>query len=664
MTRIDLSFMRRYAVVFVLLALVVLFSFVTPYFLTWRNVVNIVSQNSYFVIVAIGMAFVLISGGIDLSVGYQMSLVGVVTALLMTTYQWPVWLAVVTGIALGTGLGLINGLVVVRIKTFPLIVTLATSVIFMGISYSISQSRTFRAFPESFRWIAHSQYLGVGADVYLALIVVLAAAFVFYQTRWGSHIVALGGSEEALRRAGVNTQRLKIFMYAACGFLTAIATMDMLSKADSMQSSFGPGTEFTALTAAIVGGVSFMGGEGNIPALVAGVFVLAVLGNGMQLAGWGIYAQYIVRGVILLGAVAFDDYQKSLRLRSLDRSTRGGSSMRHHDKPEGMPPGPPFHDRPGGAPPGPPPGAGGMPPRPPLGGGPGRIPPGQPFRIPQADVSGIRRKWLDLPYAGASPAQTLDLYLPEEGDGPFPLIVHIHGGAFQMGDKREIMLTPYLRGLDHGYAVASLNYRLSGEAVFPAALQDVKAAVRWLRRHAGEYRLDPDRFAACGGSAGGNLAAMVALTPDSPEFDDPSLGELDGSCAVQACVDWFGPTDFLKMDAQLAESGLGPCDHREAESPESRYLGARISDVPEKVRQANPITYVHEAAPHFLIQHGRADNLVPYQQSVELARSLARCAGADRVQFGVIEGAGHGDPLFDTDENLARVYDFLDRHLK
>ena len=109
-------------------------------------------------------------------------------------------------------------------------------------------------------------------------------------------MVALGGNEEALRLAGVNTRRLKALVYTVCGFFTAIATMVMISKANSMQSSFGPGTEFTAFTAAIVGGVSFLGGEGNIPALVAGVFVLAVLGNGMQLAGWGTYAQFIVQG--------------------------------------------------------------------------------------------------------------------------------------------------------------------------------------------------------------------------------------------------------------------------------------------------------------------------------------------------------------------------------
>ena len=205
----------------------------------------------------------------------------------------------------------------VRIKTFPLIVTLATSVIFMGISYSISQSRTFRSFPDSFRWIAHTEYLGLSVDVYLALIVVLVAAFVFYQTRWGSRIVGLGGSEEALRRAGVNTRRLKIWMYAHLRLSHRDRDHGHALEGRLHAVVVRPGTEFTALTAAIVGGVSFMGGEGNIPALVAGVFVLAVLGNGMQLAGWGIYAQYIVRGVILLGAVAFDDYQKSLRLKKL-----------------------------------------------------------------------------------------------------------------------------------------------------------------------------------------------------------------------------------------------------------------------------------------------------------------------------------------------------------
>ena len=183
----------------------------------------------------------------------------------------------------------------------------------------VSQARTFRDYPESFQAITKTRLFGIPFDVYLTIFIVIVASVIFYQTKWGTRVVALGGNEEALRLSGVSTRRLKTLVYTTCGFFTAIATIVMVSKANSMQSSFGPGTEFTALTAAIVGGVSFLGGEGNIPALVAGVFVLAVLGNGMQLAGWSTYAQYIVRGIILLGAVAFDEYQKNARLKAKPR---------------------------------------------------------------------------------------------------------------------------------------------------------------------------------------------------------------------------------------------------------------------------------------------------------------------------------------------------------
>jgi ribose transport system permease protein len=317
--RLHLGALRKYAVVFVLLLLVLIFSLVSRDFFSLRNLTNIVTQNTHFIIVAIGLSFVLISGGIDLSVGYQMSVVGVVMAMMMTLWSWPVWLSLIAGVALGTFLGSINGFIVTQIRTFPLIVTLATAVVFQGVSYMLSNARTYRAFPDSYHAITRLRLLNVPLDVYIMIVIVIIAAVVFYQTRAGMRVVALGGNEEGLRLAGVNTKRLKLLVYTACGFFTAIATIIMMSKANSMQSSFGPGTEFTALTAAIVGGVSFLGGEGNIPALVAGVLVLAVLGNGMQLAGWSTYPQFIVRGIILLGAVAFDEYQKSLRLKTKHR---------------------------------------------------------------------------------------------------------------------------------------------------------------------------------------------------------------------------------------------------------------------------------------------------------------------------------------------------------
>ncbi len=283
--------------------------------------------------------------------------------------------------------------------------------------------------------------------------------------------------------------------------------------------------------------------------------------------------------------------------------------------------------------------------------------------IPPADVSQIQRKWLDLSYATLSASQKLDIFIPDIGEGPFPIILYIHGGGFAIGDKRDIHVLTWLKGLKRGYAIVSTNYRLSGEAVFPASLQDIKAAIRWLRATSDQYHLDGDHIAACGGSSGGNLAAMVNLTAHVAEFDDPRLGNLDFPSNVQAAVDWFGPTDFLQMDDQLEESSYGPADHGEANSPESRYLGAKLSEVPLKVELANPMTYINEKMPPILIQHGRLDTLVPVQQSIMFVDKLRNYVRGDRYEFDIIEGAGHGDSLFETDENMNRVFSFLDKHL-
>lgn len=284
--------------------------------------------------------------------------------------------------------------------------------------------------------------------------------------------------------------------------------------------------------------------------------------------------------------------------------------------------------------------------------------------VPPADVSSIQRKWLDLPYADLSPAQELDIYLPETGGEAFPVILYIHGGAFALGDKRNLEVLPYFMGLERGYAVVSVNYRLSGEAIFPAGLQDIKAAIRWVRAKGAQYQLDGDRIAAWGSSSGGNFAAMICLTAKVAQFDDLSLGNPEYACNVQAAVDWFGPTDFLKMDEQLSENGFGPSDHGGVDSPESRYLGARIQDVPVKVEIANPMTYVHKTMPPLLIQHGRLDTVVPVQQSMIFAEKLEQFVSPDRFEFDILEGAGHSDPLFITPRNMERVFTFLDRHLK
>jgi acetyl esterase/lipase len=281
----------------------------------------------------------------------------------------------------------------------------------------------------------------------------------------------------------------------------------------------------------------------------------------------------------------------------------------------------------------------------------------------------VQPTYADLRYADASPVQTLDLYLPPYGSSPRPLVVIIHGGAFLMGDKRsEITAIPAL--LERGYAIASIGYRLSGEALFPAAVQDCRAALRWLSLHAEEHGLDRARFALWGASAGGHLAAMLGVTGDQPTlFDATSDATVDAS--VAAVIDWFGPTRFLAMDAHdLERPPTGepaflppwPREHDDPSSPESRYLGAPVQSVPELASASDPTTYIPTASalPAFLIVHGDGDFLVPHLQSVLLAETLAAHGG--EVDLRILPGYGHGGPGW-VEEQLPASIDWLDRVL-
>jgi acetyl esterase/lipase len=284
----------------------------------------------------------------------------------------------------------------------------------------------------------------------------------------------------------------------------------------------------------------------------------------------------------------------------------------------------------------------------------------------EAEVSHIKKKFKDIPYASVSESQKLDIYLPAEGEGPFPVIISIHGGGFEVGDKRDRMIEPMLHGLERGYAVVPINYRLSREAIWPAQIYDCKAAVRWLRANAETYHLNPDKIAAWGGSAGGHLSSMLGTTGGVDHLEDLSLGNPDRSSRVQAVVNWFGPTNFLKMDEQLKESAVeNPMRHSIAGSPESNLLGKNIVQVPELVKEADPTTWVSSDDAPFFIQHGTEDHLVPYQGSVIFARKLGKSLGSDKVYLELFPDTGHGNgPAFYTKENRDKIFSFLDSHLK
>jgi acetyl esterase/lipase len=268
----------------------------------------------------------------------------------------------------------------------------------------------------------------------------------------------------------------------------------------------------------------------------------------------------------------------------------------------------------------------------------------------QAPPEGIRVD-RDLVYARAGErGLRLDLYLPAVGGAPLPLILLVHGGAWMGGSKAE---TPALPVASRGYAVASVEYRLSPEVVFPAQIQDCKAAVRWLRAHAARYGLDPDRFGAWGTSAGGHLVALLGTSGGVADLEGDGQHR-EHSSRVQAVCDWYGPTDFLRMlDAPR------DIDTEAPDSPESRLIGGPVRENPEKAARANPITYVTRDAPPFLIMHGDEDRIVPLNQS-ELLYAALKKAGAE-VTLQVVRGAGHSLP---GPEPFEQAMAFFDRHLK
>lgn len=273
------------------------------------------------------------------------------------------------------------------------------------------------------------------------------------------------------------------------------------------------------------------------------------------------------------------------------------------------------------------------------------------------NTSKVENKFLDVAYGTQSSAQKMNIYLPS-GAGPFPVIIAIHGGAFSSGSKDAIQITPMLKGVNRGYAVVSINYRLSGEEKFPAAIDDVQKAIIFTKENAQKYKLDANKIALWGSSAGGNLAALAG-----------TKGEKSKNTNVQAVVDWFGPIDFSTINQEFQDlnitSAAGVIKNVSV-GPESTYLGVTIgtSDAQEIVKQANPQTYISNDDPPFFIQHGTMDTNIPVTQSENFANALRKVIGDNNVIFEKLEGAGHGGTEFITVENLDKVFSFLDKYLK
>jgi ribose/xylose/arabinose/galactoside ABC-type transport system permease subunit len=307
--------MKKNVPFLILVFLVILFSFVAPNFMTFGNLRTLIRQVSFAGISAVGLMFVMISGGIDLSIGSQIVFGNVLLAIMMAEWKLPPSLAIPLILLVGAGLGAINGFLAITLKIHPLIITLGTSQIFKGFGYIINRSRNIMGFPDTFRWFGQGYVWGIPVPVIVMILVALIGSFILTKTYFGRKVFALGGNEEAARLSGVNLNKMKLILFMICGFVSSITTVLLLSRVFAGQTITGQGLEFDCLTAALLGGVSFKGGEGTVFGLITGIIIIGVLNNAMQLATFPDFSQTVVKGTVLLIAVAIDVYQKNRKAK-------------------------------------------------------------------------------------------------------------------------------------------------------------------------------------------------------------------------------------------------------------------------------------------------------------------------------------------------------------
>jgi acetyl esterase/lipase len=284
--------------------------------------------------------------------------------------------------------------------------------------------------------------------------------------------------------------------------------------------------------------------------------------------------------------------------------------------------------------------------------------------ITDTSTTGTSTSFTNIAYASTSSAQKMDIYLPTGGAAKNPVVVYIHGGAFMLGDKASSMdLSVINKIVAKGYAVASINYRFSSEANYPAQIKDCKAAVRFLRANAAKYSIDPEKIASWGGSAGGCLSSLLGTTSGVAELEGEELGNASYSSKVLASVDWYGPIEFLTMDAQASAQGF-TINTNSSSSPESKLIGAAVQTVPDKTNKANALKFITTDDAAFYIQNGTADVNIPMAQSKNLYDALVPVIGSANVVHEVLSGAGHGGSQLETDENLTKIVTFLNKYLK
>jgi len=309
MKKIDISNISKYGIFVALISLIIFFSFSSSVFLSSNNIMNILRQVSVIGIATVGATFIILTGGIDLSVGSVIGVSVVLTAQLMVWGLNPL-LASVISLIMGIVLGLFNGFVINEVRIPPLITTLGSMTALRGLAYLITDGLPVFGFTPSFQHLAQDSIFGIPIPVVIMVIIFLLGYLVLHKTIFGRHVYGVGGNEEAARLSGVNVKSVKYAAYAIAGFTAALAGVVLLSRINSGQPQAGTGYEMDIITAVVLGGVSITGGEGKVVGTIVGVLIMGVLANGMILLNVGDYYQMILKGAVLLVAVGLDQLSK------------------------------------------------------------------------------------------------------------------------------------------------------------------------------------------------------------------------------------------------------------------------------------------------------------------------------------------------------------------
>lgn len=301
------SILQKIAPFIGLFLIITVISIMSPNFLTIHNIFNVLRQVSINALIAFGMTFVILTGGIDLSVGSILALTGAVTAGFLAGGMDPI-LAMSLGLLLGAVLGAINGIIIAKGKVAPFIATLATMTIYRGLTLVYTEGKPISGLGDSlsFQLLGKGYFLGIPVPIVTMILAFAILYFILKKTTFGRRVYAVGGNEEASKLSGINTDRIKIYVYSLTGALAALAALILTSRLNSAQPTAGNMFELDAIAAVVLGGTSLTGGRGWIVGTVIGALIIGVLNNGLNLIGVSSFFQQVVKGLVILVAVLLD----------------------------------------------------------------------------------------------------------------------------------------------------------------------------------------------------------------------------------------------------------------------------------------------------------------------------------------------------------------------